>query len=353
MTNSGRLRSSSSEGIYTLGQSGTSHSGNTPLCVTGKGSDLSDSKVIQGRAKRKLITQTMVLSLVDVAKDRNDYDQVRSYWNTYHCQGRVVSSGGKLYGHYCKNRFCTLCCSIRKAEMINKYMPVISQWEDTHFLTLTIKACSKKQLKSRVDGLTRAFKRIKDKMKKRHQRGKGIKLVGVKSMECNFNPVKRTYNPHLHLILASKEMADILIEEWLKLWTPDFANRKAQYARKVVDTERDLIEIVKYGSKIFTEPDVNKKSRGKGKSNIHVAALDVIFTGMKNKRIFDRFGFKKKKNDDFEKIGITELSNFKEWTYDMKINDWRSNADNEVLTGFIPDFGLEQLLDEGIDNYSS
>ena len=292
----------------------------------------------------------MVLSLVDVAKERNDYDQVRSYWNTYHCQGSVVSSGGKLYGHYCKNRFCTLCCSIRKAEIINKYMLVISQWEDTHFLTLTIKACSKKQLKSRVDGLTKAFKRIKDKMKKRHQRGKGIKLVGVKSMECNFNPIKKTYNPHLHLIVASKEMAKTLVEEWLKTCTSEFTYRGAQDYRKVDDTERALIEIVKYGSKIFTEPDIKNKMYKKKDRKIYASALHVIFKAMKGKRIFDRFDFSLPKNESYKRGKITVLSDPQSWSYNIKLADWENESNGKVLTGFKSSFSLELLLRNDIDS---
>ncbi len=48
---------------------------------------------------------------------------------------------------------------------------------------------------------------------------------------------------------------------------------------------------MEYGSKIFTEPDVNKKSNEKNKAKIHVAALNNIFQAMKGHRIFDRFGF--------------------------------------------------------------
>ncbi len=56
--------------------------------------------------------------------------------------------------------------------------------------------------------------------------------MGIKSLECNFNPITKKYNPHLHLIVASKEMADILIKEWLTLCTRQFASPKGSESEK-------------------------------------------------------------------------------------------------------------------------
>ena len=81
--------------------------------------------------------------------------------------------------------------------------------------------------------MKQAFKLISNRCKKRHQRGKGIKLIGIKSLECNFNPIRKTYNPHYHLIVATKEMAEVLKKEWLKLWTKKYTSPKAQHIRKV------------------------------------------------------------------------------------------------------------------------
>lgn len=53
--------------------------------------------------------------------------------------------------------------------------------------------------------------------------------------------------------------------------------------------EKILIEILKYSSKIFTEPDLEKKD--KANSIICVAAYYNIIEAMKDRHIFDRFGF--------------------------------------------------------------
>lgn len=90
-----------------------------------------------------------------------------------------------------------------------------------------------------------------------------MKLVGIKSLECNFNPAKRTYNPHMHLIVANKQMAEIIISESLIICGSKFAVRDAQNMQPVTNTEKALVETVKYRSKIFTEPDAISKARKK------------------------------------------------------------------------------------------
>ncbi|HTB99317.1 MAG TPA: hypothetical protein VK705_01405 [Ferruginibacter sp.] len=320
------------------------------ITVSGNGTELNNSKTLKGRAKRKMITQNIVLSLIDIAKRNGEYDRVKSFWNTYHCQNKVHSSGGRLYGKYCKNRFCTLCCSIRKALIINKYLPAIKEWEDPYFVTLTVKAVSAKLIKKRVKDVLRGFRIIVDRHRKQSQRSTGIKLSGIKSLECNFNPQTKTYNPHLHIIVPNKQIADILINEWLCLWTKKFAHRLGQHSRRVEDTERDLIEIVKYGSKIFTESDLNRKSKEKISPLIYVAAFNNILSAMKGHRIFDRFGFNLSKQDKIEIAKIMQLNQYEEWIFDLKQTDW-INDNFEMLSGYLPTAELRSLLDNNIDKY--
>lgn len=334
----------------TLVQSGTASLGKGVALVTGKGSDIRNKSVLEGRAKRKLITQTMILSLIDVAKAEGDYESIQSYWNTFHCQNRLITSNGKAYTNYCKNRFCTVCLSIRKADIINRYLPVISQWEEPYFVTLTFKACPSSLLENRIDAVYRAFRKIKQRCNKRHQRGKGPKLVGVKSLECNFNPIKKTYNPHLHLIVKSEEVADVLLKEWLKTWTKKFTYWKAQDMEKVYNNEKALIEIIKYGSKVFTEPDVNNKSRyKKSDRTLYVAALHNIFNHLKGKRLFDRFGFDLPPQERQKNNGITVIEDPQIWSYDMGVTDWIDLENGELLSKYVPTHELDVLLNDHIN----
>ncbi|GAA3515309.1 hypothetical protein GCM10022393_31620 [Aquimarina addita] len=90
----------------------------------------------------------------------------------------------------------------------------------------------------------------------------------------------------------------------MRLWTPKFANRKGQNIQQVTDLENGLVEIIKYGSKIFTEPDLKKRQKETNTAQIYIKALDTMLMAMKGKRIFDRFGFnlpKQKKNKNFQR----------------------------------------------------
>lgn len=291
----------------------------------------------------------MALSLIEVAQKKEHYEKIKSYWNTYQCQNKVYSFDGRLYGKYCKNRFCTLCSSIRKADIINRYYPVLSTWNEPYFVTLTVKACKAPRLKIMLKGVIRAIKQINEKYRKRNQRGKGIKLMGVKSLECNFNPQKSTYNPHLHLIVANKEIADTLIKEWLCKWTPQYTTRAAQHYRPIHDLQRDLVETIKYGSKIFTEPDVNKKAKSKKDNTIYSAALYNVFEAMKGLRIFERFGFDLPKETGKPTSSAKVVNEYFEWQFVPEFFDW-CNVDNElVLSAFAPTAELSNLLGNCID----
>ena len=56
--------------INTLVQNGTTKKDNAGsfAVLKGEGTDISDVKFLQGRAKRKLITQKMMLSLVNISR---------------------------------------------------------------------------------------------------------------------------------------------------------------------------------------------------------------------------------------------------------------------------------------------
>ncbi len=333
----------------TLADNGTNIAGQDTIIVNGEGSDLSEKEALKGRAKRKTITQSMMLKLIDIANENGEEHKTKAYWNTYYCQQRLVTDDDRLYGKYCKNRFCTLCCSIRKAEIINKYYPIMKEWKNPYFLTLTVKSCNANNLPRYIKKMNQGLKRITAKYRKRHQRGRGKLLIGVRSLECNFNPMKQTYNPHFHIITNDKETAEIIRSEWLKLWTPKFAQKQCQDLRKVYNLESGLIEIIKYGSKIFTEPDLKKRAKETNTAQIYIKALDTILNAMKGKRIFDRFGFNCHKSPVKKRQDAKLLRNFKEWEYSPERADWINRSTHEVLSNFKPSSRLMAMLDNNIN----
>ncbi len=338
--------------IYTLVQSGTNKSQKvTPTAIIqGLGTIIKDNKSLEQRAKRKTITRALTLALVDIANDLNDQTFIKKYRNTFYCQNTIVEVDGSLFGNYCKNRFCTICLAIRKAELINKYYPVLSTWENPYLVTLTAKAVEASKLKRRIFDTQRAFKIVLNRLKKRNQRGAKIDLRGIKSLECNFNPVKRTYNPHFHLIVPNQETAQLFRDEWLKLWSIKWANKKAQDIREIDGLGKALIETIKYGSKIIIEPDEKKKINLP--TTIYAKGLHNIFKALEGHRVFDRFGFNLNK-PEIERTSAQAVVNFRVWKFEPTSTDWTNTQTGEKLTGFTPSFQLEHILNNRIDKDKS
>jgi hypothetical protein len=326
--------------LDTLAQKGTppiiSEVPNQTYLLRGNGTDIRNKTLLQKRARRKRTTQLIIPMLVEYASKKGDFERVKSYWNTYHCHEKLHSSDGTLYGKYCKNRWCTLCLAIRKATLINKYHVVLKEWENPYFVTLTIRAIPASKLKYMVQkGMIRSFQLILDRVSKRYRRGKGSRLIGIRSLECNFNPAKSTYNPHFHVIVSSKEAADSLMTEWLKTWTPKHALRQGQHMRPVLDLEHDLIEIIKYGSKIFTEPDVaNKRSKSAKSYKIYARALDNIFEAMEGHRVFQSFGFTLPKSYQSRTPQFQLVNECEQWVYHPEYEDWIDQLGMHYLTGY-------------------
>lgn len=339
--------------LNTLAQNETDHQCNmlrpNTTIITGHGSELGTDKVLKGRAKRKLISQTMALNMIGIAEQKENLYKKKAFWNTYHCQRMIYSVGGRYYGKYCKNRHCLLCCSIRKADIINRYYPTMQTWEEPYFITLTVKAIKKERLREVMMAMIRGFRKIISKYRKRNQRGGAIRFVGIKSLECNFNFIRRTYNPHYHIIVANKQIAEILVKEWLLLWTSNWAVKSAQKIRKVENLERDLIETIKYGSKIFTEPDVTQKSKAKMDRIVYAAALYNIFDAMKGLRIFERFGFNLPSNVKRQPTKARVVNEFYEWIFDARYFDWLNSENELMLTAYLPPESLINLLANEID----
>jgi hypothetical protein len=77
------------------------------------------------------------LHLIKVAERKKDVEFQKALWRTYHCQDELITSVGRAYSETCKNRFCLICQGNRKADIINRYFPVLRKWKAPYFATLT------------------------------------------------------------------------------------------------------------------------------------------------------------------------------------------------------------------------
>lgn len=332
--------------INTLGESGTGNYEKQGVILKGTGSELSQKNYRQNRGKRKLIAAVVSRDLADIAKSKGRDDMVNSFWHCYYCQSILKVHDGKSYGYYCKQRFCPICSSIRKAELINKYKPIIEKWDAPYFVTLTVMACKAQGLNNKLKKVKTVFELITKRFKQRYKRGKGIKVMGVRSIECNFNPSAKTYNPHIHLIVPNKEVANLLMSSWLMHWGVWEATGGHQDKREINDIEHDLVETIKYGTKFFTEP--NPRDKKKIPRSVYLRAMYNIIVSMRNMKQFHSFGFILPKQT-IEKQPSRVVVDWRNFEYNLESWDWIDEETGNPLTAYAPDNELIELLNERID----
>ena len=153
----------------------------------------------------------------------------------------------------------------------------------------------------------------------------------------------------MYVLVKNKEMADIILSEWLGRYPVFHANKKGRHCRRVVDKQHDLLEMVKYGSKIFTEPDL-KSWPNKSRHYVYASALDNILSAMEGRRIFDRFGFNLTKSAYSDKGRIPKiLIDYELWTFQPACADWVNLETGELLTGYQISRELKDILNHRID----
>src|SRR6185312_1359992 len=312
----------------TLGISGTPPKNGREIWVMGKGIDLGNLTAMERRAKRKLLTKTMMMLLLEIAKEDENWKWHARFESTLHCQDEQTTADNRAYtDFYCKQRCCLMCLANRKAQIINSYLPIVEDMADPHFVTLTVVSVKKEDLDKRVDEIAEAIRTLIARYKKRHQRDKQIKFYGLWSLESNFNPLWLTYNPHIHLILPSEYAAQTFRSDWIEYWKEKGVkiDEAAQDYRRVKrNRTKDLIEIVKYGSKIFTEPDIAKRMKYKlprKPSFLYVRALYNILKAMDGHDVFNTFGFTLPKREKPCKM-VKKTTNAIDWSYDLAAPDW-------------------------------
>lgn len=127
---------------------------------------------------------------------------------------------------------------------------------------------------------------------------------------------------------------------------------KAKDVRRIENTENGLVEVVKYGAKILSDPDpMYKRKRKKGDMtglNIYANALHTIYKAMNNHRLYGSFGFKLPKSEKGDMSERT-VSDYETWTYKPQHMDWINNVTGNNLTEYEIDGYLEYILKTCID----
>jgi len=304
---------------------------------------IKDEESLTRRARAKYFSYAVIFPLIDL-----DSPLQKSYWNTYHCCEILIREGEKITGSYCKNRWCTVCNRIRTAVLINTYKPVLDSWEDKWFVTLTVPNVPAEELNDAIVTMQNEFRRIRKTLGKRNERGKGNKFMGLRKLECTYNPVRADYHPHYHIIVRGEDVARGLLNEWLKRY-PDARD----IAQDVRPADNDsVMELFKYFTKLIVK--VNRDDR-----QVYIEPLDMIFRAIRGKRTFQNFGFtapKEVEKPDDEAMELADeieqevIRESYQWHQDY--HDWIGHQTGEVLTGYVPSPKFRKLV-EGIGNEGS
>ncbi len=273
---------------------------------------------LQKRAKSKYLTHSLTVKLLQL-----DSPLKRSYWNTYYCATAISQIGTVFTSKYCKNRFCLVCNRIRTAELINVYLEPLKALKEPYFVTLTKPTVSGDDLKNTIKTDIKNFRKILDRIRKR-----GIKINGIRKLECTVRPLDK-FHPHFHLIVETKQHAELIRTEWLKQYPT--AEIQCNHIRECDD--KSIIELMKYFTKLLPSKQNEDKI-------IYAFKLDTIFQSMLGQRVYQPFGNIRKVKEDIKDIISEDLTDMNTknamYVWHQKIHDWYDLETAEILSHYIP-----------------
>jgi hypothetical protein len=274
--------------------------------------DRETSYKLRKRAVAKRFTQLMTFDLMNSISPKDE--MYKYYFNAYNCSDVILQSGNKFQSAYCNTRHCIVCGRIRTAKGINGYFPQMSKYDGKFYmLTLTKVSVSAKHIRSTFDEMYSDWRQFNKNWNKKNH-----KVVGIRKMECNYNPEKRTYNPHYHIVVNSLEFANELRSYWLAKDAK--LNEAAQDIRPVKKGGENLKEVFKYAVK-----PLNHKSSTAYQTHL-------IYKALRGVKMIYPFGGLKKVSEDVAAEQQENAEDFREcqWNFDKYCIDW-INEDGEML----------------------
>ncbi|MFZ2407107.1 MAG: protein rep, partial [Methylobacter sp.] len=252
---------------------------------------------------------------------------------------------GKIKAFYCKERWCSVCNRIRTATLINKYEPLVAEWDDKYFVTLTLKNTTGEELGQTIDEMIKLFGMCATSVKQT----KKMQFLALRKIEVTFNEIEKTFHPHFHAVVKGKKQAKLLKDYWLgkvnkyKKNTEEY--RAVEEAQKIVPCDDETVkEMFKYFTKLISDQKLNPE------------ALDTIFQAMRGRRTFQAYLPKdvqeklKQKGEDEEIVldrgtsAITRLNETIHWDYIPEARNFVDTKTGELLTDYRPTATFERLL---------
>jgi hypothetical protein len=262
-----------------------------------------------------------------------------AYASTARCAAELVQDGVRVQGKYCRQRWCLVCNRIRTAKLIAAYLPEMATWPDAHFVTLTIPNVQGPQLHATIRGMQEAVRRIFRAMR----RTDGLDTRALRKLETTYNPRRRDFHPHLHLVMSNGPAADALVRRWLAEFPA--ADAKAQDVRRCGPGA--MKELFKYFTKLVIRGLDGERTAPPP------LALDTMFKAVKGLRTFQPMGFVSRvtldATDETLELDAGTVSPISpdsrgrirwQWIGD----DWIDYGSGELLSGFTPTDSMRELV---------
>ena len=299
--------------------------------------NITTPSVDKKRARKKFMSEQIAMHLAQANPESSLY---RSYIRSTHCMEVLEPNAeGKLVAHYCKNRWCPVCQSIRIAVLINGYKPQLQKLKDPYFITLTRPTCTEEQLPWQIKHMAKCWNTIKNRKTFRQ-----IGLKGLRKAECTIRP-HGLYHYHFHIIAeGGREVAEKIVQAWLEL-NPD-SKDKAQYIEPI-DCNK-TIELFKYFTKLCAkDPDGTRRM-------MDWKRLDVIFRALRGKRVYQPFGGLSMVSEEIEDQELEAVREIADQAYQWMVNDWYGVEEGDSLTNYNPSQALIDLFEgpttDGVDD---
>ena len=230
----------------------------------------------------------------------------KAYQNAYYCNTYLFQDGKNVTTHFCKKRSCIICSRVYASKLMIGYMKPLLELEDLHLVTLTdvnVKKGKLNQEVKRIKGIHRKIYRVMFK--------RGIRIRGFFKLEQTYNSKDDTFNPHLHMLISGKAIAEEYMRLWLEINVT--ADRKGQDIRKVRD-KGGLIEVFKYVTKAIIADTFDSRS------------LDAMYQSIHGLQAYRALGVKKEKEVKLEDSETRTIEHRGErievWKWCQDKKDW-------------------------------